>query len=310
MGDNNVHLVTGGLGYVGKYIVSELLEKGCNVRTITNSPNRPNPFGNKLDVYQYNFDDMVKLAKNFENVKVLYNTFWIRFEHGDKTFEWALENSRKLVNAAVKSGVERVVHISVLNSDSNSDLKYYRYKGLCEDMIKKSGIEYSILKPAIVFGHEDVLINNIAWSLRHLPVMGIFGKGDYRIRPIHVEDLANLAVIEGGNTGKVEIEAVGLDNIQFKEMVKTIKDEIGSKTLVMPVPIFMGYLVTKFIGLILRDKFLTMDEVKALIRGKLSSKVSAVGRISLREWIKGNVDWLGKGYKSELARRRDRTAGY
>src|SRR5207245_1741641 len=120
-------------------------------------------------------------------------TYWVRFDHNLFTHRQAVDNSRVLFRAARAAGVRRIVHVSITNPDVRSELPYFRGKAEVEAALADCGVSGCVLRPAVLFGKEDVLINNIAWALRHLPVMGVFGDGRYKIQPIYVDDLAAAA---------------------------------------------------------------------------------------------------------------------
>ncbi len=202
-------VVTGAFGYSGRYIAQRLLSAGHDVLTLTNSPTRENPFGERVRALPFDFEDPERLTKSLEGVDALVNTYWVRFNHRLFTHEQAVRNTKVLFEAAKRAGVRRIVHISITNPDAHSDLSYFRGKAELETALKGLGVSYCILRPAVLFGKEDVLINNIAWSLRHLPVIGVFGSGTYKLQPIHVDDLAGVAV-EAVAAGKDEIiDAIG-----------------------------------------------------------------------------------------------------
>src|SRR5208283_3415503 len=139
----------------------------------------------------------------------LYNTYWVRFPRGNITYERAVENTRILVNAAREAGVRRIVHLSITNPSEGSKLGYFRGKAEIETLIAASGIACAILRPTVIFGVEDVLINNIAWLLRHSPVFAIPGSGEYRLQPVYVVDVAEMAVAAGKDTVNKVMDAVG-----------------------------------------------------------------------------------------------------
>jgi uncharacterized protein YbjT (DUF2867 family) len=163
--------VTGAFGFSGKYIAQRLLALRHEVITLTNSPQRPNPFGGSIKAFPYNFSEPHELEKSLRGIDALINTYWIRFDNPPHfTFAQALTNSKVLFDAAKRAGVGHVVHISITNPDRKSRLPYFRGKAELEDYLKQTGISYAILRPAVLFGKEDILINNIAWALRRSPV--------------------------------------------------------------------------------------------------------------------------------------------
>lgn len=305
-----IHTVTGAFGYSGKYIARKLLDKGYVVRTLTDSIDRENPFGDRINADPFNFDRPDKLVASLEGVRVLYNTYWVRFNHRQFTFAEAVRNSLVLFDAARTAGVERIVHVSITNPSLDSELEYFRGKAVLENALIASGISYAILRPAVLFGKEDILINNIAWALRRFPVFGLFGDGSYGIQPIHVDDLARLAVEQGANRENCIINAVGPEVFTYRELVQTIGRIIGKNRPVISVPPLAGYLFAKIVGWLVGDTFLTWEEIKGLMAGTLAVDTPPVGTINLTQWARAHADSLGRRYTSEMARRKNRTTGY
>lgn len=310
MREKQVHAVTGAFGYSGKYIAQRLLDKGCNVITLTDSANRANPFGNNLRAYPFNFDNPEKLIETLKEVSVLYVTYWVRFNHKMFTHADAVKNTTILFESAVKAGVERIVYISITNPSADSHLEYFSGKGKLENILKRLPVSRSILRPAVLFGKEDILINNIAWALRKLPVFGVFGNGQYRLQPIYVDDLAAIAVREGEDRENRIIDCIGPETFTYRELVETIAGIIGKKRWIVPVPALFGYMVGSIIGKIVGDLFVTREEIDGLMADLLYVESPSAGKTKLTEWARRHSDTLGLRYSSELDRRKDRTVEY
>jgi NADH dehydrogenase len=304
------HAVTGAFGFSGKYITAKLLESGINVRTLTNSVNRQNPFGNKVEVVPFNFEKPDQLIESLKGVKVLYNTYWVRFNHSGFKHSEAVDNSIILFEAAKKAGVERIVHTSITNPSADSEYEYFRGKAILENELLKSGIPHSILRPAVLFGKEDILINNIIWTIRTLPVVAIFGDGKYKFQPIFVEDYAEMAIKEGQMTGNRTIDAIGPETFSYNEIVKLICKILGKKRILMHVSKSFGVFASKIVGKFVGDIVLTNDELGSLMDGMLCTESKPAGTTKLSDWIEANKETAGKTYTSELARRVDRTKAY
>src|SRR5260370_42596242 len=203
-----LHVVTGAFGYSGKYIAQGLLRRGHAVAALTNSPHRPSDIAGTIRVIPLSFSDPDALALSLRGARVLYNTYWVRFDHRDFTYEQAVRNTCVLFEAARQAGDDSIVHVSITNPSATSKLPYFAGKAQLEQALQETGLPHSILLPAVLLGGEDILINNIAWTLRHFPVFGVFGRGDYGIRPIHVVDFAELAIHEGQEQGRRIVDAV------------------------------------------------------------------------------------------------------
>ena len=305
-----LHAVTGAFGFSGKYIAQRLLDAGRQVITLTNSPERANPFGGRVPAYRFNFQHPGKLAASLEGVDVLYNTYWVRFNHRRFTFADAIENSRALLKAAETAKVERIVHISITNPSEESPLEYFRGKAVVERAVKESRISYCILRPAVLFGKEDILINNIAWLLRRFPIFGVFGDGDYKLQPIYVDDLAALAVEQGKKQENATIEAIGPETFTYRGLIEALGRIIGKPRPIISVPPLLGFIAGRIIGRLVGDVFVTWEEIEGLISGLLCVNAQPAGRIKLTDWAARNADMLGKKYAGELPRRIDRKSAY
>ncbi len=306
----NKVVVTGAFGYTGKYITERLIANGYRVTTLTNSPLRNQQKSENLEIQPYDFVHPENMAVSMRGANVLFNTYWIRMESDNLTFTQVVQNTKKIIEAAQNAGITKIVHISVSNPSLQSRSKYYRSKAEVEELIKSRGLQYSILRPAFLFGNEDILINNIAWMLRNLPAYPIFGDGNYKVRPIHVEDLADLAVEQINLMGNNIINAGGQVTYQYREFIVAIENVISCKRPLISVPVGLGYFGSVLLGWMLKDVITTREELDALVSGKLFIDGPAVGKINLTEWLKENSPTLGKHYRSERKRRRVLTKPY
>jgi uncharacterized protein YbjT (DUF2867 family) len=308
--DKEIHAVTGAFGYSGKYIAKKLIDEGHRVLTITNSLGRTNPFGEKIQVHPFNFDEPAKLQETLQGVSVLYNTYWVRFNHKTFTHADAVKNTEIMFKAAKEVGVKRIVHISITNPSLESPLEYFSGKARLEKSLIEGGISYAILRPTVLFGKEDILINNIAWGLRYLPVFGVFGNGEYKLQPIYVEDLANLAIKHGRENKNTVTDAIGPETFTYRDLVKTVGEIIGKRRPIISVPPGIGYFAGLVIGKLVNDVMITREEIEGLMANLLYVESPPTGTTRLTEWAKRHSTTLGLKYTSELARRIDRESEY
>lgn len=298
--DTGVDAVTGAFSYSGSAIAQHLLSAQRSVRTLTS---RSRPTGDSpIDVYPLDFDNHIELERSLQGVTTLYNTYWVRFARGTVDHSLAIENSRALFQAARRAGVQRIVHVSITHPNSESPLPYFRGKALVERALAESGVSYAILRPAILFGGEGVLINNIAWLLRTLPVFAVGGRGDYRIRGIHIDDLAELALRRGAERTNSVSDAVGPEQPTFLELVNMIKSAVNSRSVIFHVPGWSVPPLSRVVGAFLGDVLLTRDEFAAMENGLADSDAPATGTIQISQWIRDNADSIGCSYANELSR--------
>ena len=294
--------MTGAFGYTGKYITRQLLSMGKRVRTLTAHPNRQNPFGDRVSIAPFNFDNQSELIESLRGATILYNTYWVRFPHGRVTFEKAVENTKTLIKAAQGAGVRRIVHVSITNASEESPLPYFRGKGTLEKAIFHSSLSYAIIRPTVIFGAEDILINNIAWLLRRFPVFAVPGSGDYRLQPVFVEDVAEIAVSAAHHDENTIVDAAGPEILTFDELVRLIADKIHSRAKIIHLRAGLALFLSRLVGYIVNDVVLTPDEVAGLMSSLLVSGSPPTARTRLSDWLDHNADRVGARYASELKR--------
>jgi NADH dehydrogenase len=299
--DTGLDVVTGAFSYSGSALATQLLANGRGVRTLTGHPGRV-PAGSPIAVRPFDFGDLPGLARDLEGATTLYNTYWVRFAHGRTDHALAVENSRALFHAARQAGVQRIVHVSITNPSIESPYPYFRGKALVERALAETGVPYTILRPAILFGADGVLVNNIAWLLRRLPVFAVGGDGRYRIRPIHVADLADLAIASAADTGDHIVDAVGPDRPTFTELVHAVRDAVGSHAPVVRVPGALLPPISSVLNRVLHDVLLTRDEYHAMADGLADTDGPATAPTRITDWLTAHGSTLGLHYANELQR--------
>jgi NADH dehydrogenase len=286
-------IVTGAWSYTGRFIALRLLAEGHEVVSLS----RRSGQGLPVRFAQLQFDDAAALAESMRGAHTLYNTYWIRFPRGTTTFAHAVENTRVLFRAAAQAGVERIVHVSVTNPSLDSPYPYFRGKAQLEHDLAGLGIPYAVVRPTLVFGPEDILVNNIAWILRRLPLFLVPGRGDYRVQPVAVEDVAEIALAADG-----VVDAAGPDTFTFEQLVRMVGAAIGRRAPIVRAPAVLALGLTTIAGWFLRDVVLTRDELYGLMDSLLTSAEPPRGARRFGDWLHENGQTLGRTYVSELER--------
>jgi nucleoside-diphosphate-sugar epimerase len=293
-------VVVGGTGFTGSRIVERLLSQGFEVTVLTGHPARPHPFDNKINLKPFLFDQPHTLKEVLSGNTLLFNTYWIRFEMGEVTFEKAVKNTLTLFQAAKEAGVERVIHISITNPSKESPYPYFKGKAQIEEALTSSGLSYAILRPALVFGKGDILINNIAWVIRSYHFFPVFGNP--KLTPIYVEDLADAAIRFSQEPKNVVIDAVGPETLSFTELLKTIKSAIRVRALLLRTPLSVALWLAEQLNAILGEPIITRDEIGALLDNLLYSQSNPIGNTSLKKWLFENGEEIGREFASEIKR--------
>ena len=300
--------VTGAFGFTGRAIAEALLAGGREVVTLSRRDGRGDPIAARIAVRPLDFANPVELAESLAGVDTLYNTFWIRFPRGGLDYRGAVERSEVLLAAARRAGVRRVVHVSVVHADREGPTPYVRGKGALEDRVRGARIEWAIVRPTLTFGPGDVLINNLAWALRRLPVYGLPGRGRYPIQPVHVDDVARLCLDAADGRSGAVIDAAGPETLAYVDLVRAVRSAVHSRSLIVPMPALAVLAAGRVLGRVVGDVVLTSDEIRELTTGFLTSNEPPRGTIPVTGWVAAHGEELGRRWSSELARNYQRTA--
>lgn len=253
-----------------------------------------------IEVRPHAFGDPDALAAAFEGVRTFYNTYWIRT--GDSTgYASAVARSKELIDAATAAGVERIVHLSVLGASADAPYPYFRAKAEVEEHGRNSGVAFAAVRPALIFGGSSALLSNLAWMLRRLPVMGVAGDGTYRVRPVHVDDVADICVDLGARDpteldGTV-VDAVGPDRPTYDELVRHVRTAVGGRARMVHLPVPAVIFGARVLGWVLEDEVLTRDELVSTMAGIADTDGPATGSTSVIEWLYRRGDSLGRTWQ-------------
>jgi uncharacterized protein YbjT (DUF2867 family) len=302
MMDPGFDVVTGAFSYTGRFIARRLLADGRRVRTLTNHPKRPGAEDIAVDVAPLQFTDRAALVESMRGADVFYNTYWVRFRHGGIGFGDAVANTRILMSAAAEAGVRKVVHISVSNPSVDSRLDYYAGKARTEEIVRESGLPWAVVRPTLIFGPGDILINNIAWLLRNMPVFVIPALGSYRVQPVAGDDLAEIATWAAGQAENVIVDAAGPEIISYAELVGSVAVAVGRRPRFLYLPPVLTLMAADLVGLFVRDVVLTRQELEGLMQELLVSNEAPRGTRRLDDWLLASADSVGRNYASELDR--------
>ena len=296
-------VVTGAFSYTGRAIAEELLRRGASVRTLTRHDAPADPLAARIERAPLQFADEAALREAVSGADTLYNSYWVRFAHGETTFERAVANTRVLLRAARATGVRRIVQLSVTNPSSESPLAYFRGKAQVEADVRGCGVSYAIVRPTLIFGPRDILVNNIAWGLRRTPVFPVAGDGRYSVQPVSVEDIATICADAGGSDeGQLVLDAAGPETLTYEELVRLVAAAVGSRSRIAHASPRVVLALARIVGVARRDVLLTPEELAGLQASLLVSDRPPLGTSSFRSWVAANGEGLGRGYVSELAR--------
>jgi len=295
-------VVTGAFSYTGRFIGRKLLDDGRRVRTLTNHPQRPGAQELEADVKKLDFTDRAGLVESLRGADVFYNTYWVRFRHGGIGFGDAVANTRILMSAAAEAGVRKVVHISVSNPSLDSHLDYYAGKARTEEIVRDAGIQWAVVRPTLIFGPGDILINNIAWLLRRMPFFVMPERGSYRVQPVAGEDVAKIATWAAAQPANLTVDAAGPEVMTYAELVDSVAIAVRRRPRIVNMPAGLTLAAGNVVGLFMRDILLTRQELEGLMEELLVSKEEPRGTRRVDDWLLRSAAVLGRSYASELSR--------
>ncbi len=296
-----IAVITGARSYTGSAVARELAARGFALRTLTNRTDAIHDPG-PMEVRPLQFTDEDALIDAMRGASVFVNTYWVRYPQAGHSFAEAVRRSGWLFDGARAAGVDRLVHISVSNPSLDSKLDYYRGKAQVEDLVRASGLSHAIVRPTLIVGGHDILINNIAWFLRRLPLFAMPGRGDYRVQPVTLDDVGTIVADACADTRDQTIDAAGPEVMTFEELVRDIAAAIGRRARIVHFPAWLSLALLRMVGWFKGEVILARQELDGLKQELLVSHQPPRGPSSVRQWLREHGPELGVRYASELAR--------
>jgi uncharacterized protein YbjT (DUF2867 family) len=302
MADARIALVTGAFSFIGSAAARSLLARGFTVRTLTNRTTPVNDPGGAIEAHPLQFEDTAALVEAMRGADVFVNTYWVRYAYVGTAFETAIANTGSLLQAAREAGVRRFVHVSVSNPSLDSPLDYYRGKAQLEAMVRDSGLSYAIVRPTLVLGPNDILVNNIAWLLRRFPVFAMPGSGRYRVQPVTLEDTGEIIADAALATEDMTVDAAGPQIMTFEALVREVAAAIGRPARIIHVPPSVVLAMLRVLNRMVGEVILSRQELDGLMTERLVSADPPRGHESVTRWLRDHGDEVGRRYASEMQR--------
>jgi uncharacterized protein YbjT (DUF2867 family) len=234
-------LVTGASGMVGSVLVQKLLEENKTVRVFCRHPDKskdPN-FPQNVDKIHGSILEPKALDRAMDGVESVIHLVGILFESKDQTFERVhSEGTKLIIEAALRSGVNRIIYLSALGTRPNASSRYHQTKWRAEEHLHQSQMDFTIFRPSVIFGPFDDFTNQFARIARLSPVLPLFGDGQAKMQPVGVEDVVNclLFALENPDTIGKTYELGGAEVMSFQEIINEILLATDMKRLTVPIP--------------------------------------------------------------------------
>ena len=297
-----MNAVTGAYSFTGRYIAARLLEDGQDVLTLTRRKPSESPFDERVPALPLDFSDGAGLRRALAGVDTLYNTYWIRSPRSGTTFATAVRNTGVLLDAARHAGVRRVVQLSVTNAAPDSPYAYFRGKAAVEEAVRASGLSFAVVRPTLVFGRGEILVNNIAWLLRRLPLFLVARDRAYRLQPVAAQDVADICVRLGASDQDAVADAAGPRVLAFEELVREVRSAVRSRARIVRGTPRAVLVAARLLRPLAGRSLLTADELRALGADLLTSAGPPLGERRFEDWLGEAAPTLGRRLASDARR--------
>lgn len=271
MANNELIAVFGGSGFIGRHVIRRLAKRGARVRAAVRQPNLAGylkPMGDvgQIEPVQVNVRYESSIAHALRGADCVINLVGILHEKGPQKFNAVqAQGAGAIARAAAGAGVRRLIHVSAIGADAQSDSAYARSKAAGEAAVREHFPSATILRPSVVFGPEDDFFNRFAALARLLPVLPLVGGGHTKFQPVYVGDVADavLRVLDDPATAG-RLYALGGPRIySMKQILELVLVETGRQRLLLPLPFFAAKIQAAFLQL-LPKPVLTVDQVRLL----------------------------------------------
>jgi NADH dehydrogenase len=249
--------VTGGTGFVGRHLARRLVERGVEVVSISRRTGVA-------------VDDADALAAAFAGCDAVAHCAGINRELGEQTYERVhVRGTRAVVDAARRSGVRKIVMLSFLRARPDCGSPYHETKWAAEELIRNSGLDYTILKAGMIYGRGDHMLDHLSHALHTLPLFAAVGLREKPIRPVPIDDLVEVlrAALLDGRLSRETVAVTGAEELLLSEAVRRVGRVIGQRPLVVPAPVWVHRLLARAFERTMTVPLVAKAQVQILAEG-------------------------------------------
>ncbi len=263
--------VLGGSGFIGTYLVLDLLRMGHRINLLVNKtdPGFASPRGT-IRIFNGSIENDITLAECLDGCKVVYHLVGLIAETRDKTFRKTVaEGTAKVVAVAKSKGVEKIIYLSALGTKENAESLYHQTKYEAERHVINSGLDYTIFRPSVVYGAQDKFINRIARMIRLSPLVPVIGDGLYKLQPVYVEELCAIIAItpQKSFASRRIYDIGGPQQLTYLEIVDIVKQLLGRRRGKVHVPLWVARSAAAIMEKLFQPAPLTADQLKMMRAG-------------------------------------------
>ncbi|MCU1529954.1 MAG: nucleoside-diphosphate sugar epimerase, partial [Frondihabitans sp.] len=246
--------ITGGTGFVGRHLAARLDPRETVVISRRSG----------VDV-----GDVEALAKAFAGVEVVVHCAGINREIGDQTYERVhVEGTRNVVTAAQRAGVSKIVLLSFLRARPACGSPYHESKWAAEELVRGSGLDYTVLKAGMIYGRGDHLIDHLSHTVHTLPVFATVGFREKPIRPVPIDDLTDVILASlRGRLSRDTVAVTGAEELLLSEAVRRVARVTGRRVAVVPAPVWAQYALGRLAEWTMKVPLVAVAQVRMLAEG-------------------------------------------
>ncbi len=265
--------ITGGAGFVGRNIATQLIAGGHEVVIITRRPESMRLDGTgvpRVHVFQVGLDDVAALAQAFAGCDAVAHCAGINREIGAQTYQRVhVDGTRNVVEAARRAGARKIVLISFLRARPDCGSAYHESKFAAEEIVRHSGLDYTILKCGVIYGHGDHMLDHLSHAFHTFPVFAFVGFVDKPIRPNAVQDVARIAAaaLVDGALSHQTVAVVGPETLGLRQAVLRVAGVVGRRPIAFPLPLWFHYALGWFVEKIMTTPLVSVAQVRMLSEG-------------------------------------------
>src|SRR6267378_8338231 len=264
--------ITGGRGFIGSHLANRLSSEGHEVVLIARRwrEEETSEVSSRMKFVTSDLGKTTILGEALTGCDAVAHCAGINREIGKQTYQRVhVEATRNVVNAGHEAGVRKIVLMSFLRARPNCSSPYHESKWAAEEIVRESGLDYTIIKAGVVYGRGDHMLDHLSHALHTFPVFGLVGLKEKAVRPLAIEDLVHVmrASLVDDRLKRQTIALLGPEEIYLSEAVRRVAQVVGKRPLMFPLPVSFHYLFAYFFELIMKVPLTSLAQVRILAEG-------------------------------------------
>jgi uncharacterized protein YbjT (DUF2867 family) len=258
--------ITGGTGFVGSHLADRLISEGHEVVLLA----RRTRADQTQRLVSSDLSDANQLTEAFAGCDAVAHCAGINREIGNQTYQRVhVQGTRNVVEAAKAVGVEKIVLMSFLRARPNCGSPYHESKWQAEEIVRESGLDYTIIKAGVVYGRGDHMLDHLSHALHTFPVFGLVGLEEKSVRPLAIEDLVHVmrAALVDRRLKRQTVALLGAEEIYLSEAVRRVAEVVGKQPLMFPLPVWCHQVLALGFELTMKVPLTSLAQIRILSEG-------------------------------------------